>query len=131
MVQPSGIQSASVTGITGPSVLPRAEGAALLVASLVLYSRAGGSWLIFVLLLLAPDLSALGYLAGPRVGSILYTLVHTEVLPVALALFGWFSGNPLLLQLTLIWLAHIGMVRMLGFGLKYATAFKDTRLGRV
>lgn len=131
MVQPTSIQSAGVAGITGPSVLLRAEGAALLVAALVLYSRAGGSWLIFVLLLLAPDLSALGYLAGPRAGAMLYNLVHTEVLPVALALFGWLSGNPLLLQLTLIWLAHIGMDRMLGFGLKYATAFKDMHLGRV
>ncbi len=61
----------------------------------------------------------------------LYNLVHTEVLPVALALFGWLSDSPLLLQLALIWLVHIGMDRMLGFGLKYATAFKDTHLGRV
>jgi hypothetical protein len=33
--------------------------------------------------------------------------------------------------MALIWLAHIGMDRMLGYGLKYSGGFKDTHLGRL
>jgi hypothetical protein len=34
-------------------------------------------------------------------------------------------------QLGLIWFAHIGVVRAIGYGLKYPTGFKDTHLQRV
>ena len=117
--------------LSGPAALLHVEGLALAIAAILLYARADGSWLLFVLLVLAPDLSALGYLAGPRIGSITYNTAHTEALPAALALVGLFSGNHVALWLALIWLCHIGADRCLGFGLKYATAFKDTHLSRV
>ena len=60
-----------------------------------------------------------------------YNLVHAYVLPLALLGYGLWSPSTLALSLPLIWLAHIGMDRMVGYGLKYATAFKDTHLGRV
>lgn len=89
------------------------------VAALVLYFQAGGSWWLLLVLSLAPDLSALGYLAGPRVGSLTYNLAHTYVGPVALAVIGavgdWTLGH----QLALIWLAHIGIDRALGYTLKH------------
>jgi hypothetical protein len=37
----------------------------------------------------------------------------------------------LAVQVAPIWLAHIGGDRLLGYGLKYLTAFKDTPLDRV
>ena len=115
-----------------PRLLLHLEGAALLVASIVLYfGYAGGHWLLFVALLLAPDLAMLGYLAGPRLDAAAYNLVHAIVLPAALALAGLALGQPLPLQLGLIWLAHIGMDRAVGYGLKYPTAFKDTHMQRV
>jgi len=114
-----------------PKILLRIEGGVALVAALILYAYAGGSWLIFALLILAPDLSALGYLASARVGSYSYNIVHTYLLPAGLAFYGFLGSNPLALQLALIWVAHIGADRLLGFGLKYPTAFKDTHLDRV
>jgi hypothetical protein len=120
-----------MASMTSPGVLLRVEGFALLVASVVLYWQAGGEWWLFLLLLLAPDLSALGYVAGPGVGAVTYNTVHTALLPVALALVGFLAGSALAVQLALIWLAHIGMDRMVGYGLKYPTAFKGSHLQRV
>jgi hypothetical protein len=117
--------------IARPRVLLRLEGAAVLALAVAGYRASGGSWWLFALLLLAPDLAALGYLAGSRAGAATYNLVHTYVLPLALLGYGLWGTSPLALSLALIWLAHIGMDRAVGYGLKYATAFKDTHLGRV
>ena len=117
--------------ITAPAILLRAEGAILLITSVLLYYQVGGSWLLFALLLFAPDLSMLGYLAGKPAGAAIYNLAHIYAGPAALALYGILGGNTLALSLALIWLAHIGMDRLLGYGLKYTTDFKDTHLGRV
>jgi hypothetical protein len=120
-----------VISLSRPALLLRLEGAALFLVSLLLYSHIGESWWLFILLLLAPDVSMLGYAANKRIGAALYNLFHTSTLPAALALFAFLSGQNLLLALALIWLAHIGLDRLLGYGLKYETGFKDTHLGRV
>jgi hypothetical protein len=114
-----------------PSVLLRLEGLAVLVAALTLYFDGGYGWVLLVVLALAPDLSMLGYLAGPRVGAVTYDAVHTTLAPVALGAVGVVAGADLAVQLALIWFAHIGADRLLGYGLKYPTAFKDTHLQRV
>jgi hypothetical protein len=109
----------------------RIEGLAELAAAVFLYGRYGESWLLFVVLLLAPDVSALGYVFGPRVGAYAYDVVHLELWPIAMGTFGVADGHPLLYAIALIWLAHIGMDRALGFGFKYPSAFKDTHLGTI
>jgi Domain of unknown function (DUF4260) len=114
-----------------PKTLLHLEGGTLLAASLILYAYTGGNWLIFALLILAPDLSALGYLAGNRAGAYTYNLFHTYLLPAILGIYGLLGSNPLALQIALIWFAHIGGDRLLGYGLKYPSAFKDTHLNRV
>ncbi len=105
----------------------RAEGAAVFVAATVLYFQAGGIWWLLLLLFLAPDLSALGYLAGPRVGSLTYNLMHTYVGPVALAAIAVVGGWALGIQLALIWLAHIGIDRAFGYTMKSAGDFISWR----
>jgi hypothetical protein len=112
-------------------VLLRAEGAALFISAVVLYFHAGYPWWLLLVLALAPDLSMLGYLAGPRVGSLAYDSVHTTLLPIALGVAGVLAESDVATQLALIWLAHIGADRALGYGLKYPTHFKDTHLQRV
>jgi hypothetical protein len=87
-----------------------------------------GGWLEFVLLFLVPDVSMIGYVASPRVGSEIYNAVHTYVGPLALGGYSVWSDHSQALLLSLIWAAHIGLDRMLGFGLKYPTRFKDTHL---
>jgi hypothetical protein len=51
--------------------------------------------------------------------------------PVALMTAGFAFGSPLVLSIAMIWLAHIGIDRALGYGLKYATGFGFTHLGRI
>lgn len=114
-----------------PRLLLRLEGGAVLAGSLALYFHEGFGWLPLVVLALAPDLAAVGYAAGARVGAAAYDLVHTEVLPIALAVAGVLGGAEIALQLALIWLAHIGIDRLIGYGLKYPSGFKDTHLQRV
>lgn len=114
----------------GVRLLLRLEGLAAFAVSLALYAHAGFSWLIFALFLLAPDLSMLGYLAGPRVGARLYNLVHSYVLALLFTLVGFLAAQPALTAAGLILIAHIGLDRALGYGLKYSTAFGDTHLGR-
>ena len=114
-----------------PHLLLRLEGLAVAAAAVVLYFHEDFSWILFVALILAPDLSAVGYAFGPRVGAIAYDAAHTELFAVALGTVGVVAGSPAATKVALIWLAHIGADRLLGYGLKYPTAFKDTHLSRV
>jgi hypothetical protein len=117
--------------LTQPRWLLHAEGAALLAGSVTAFAVLGSNWWLFALLLLAPDLSALGYLITGRVGAASYNSVHIEVWPAMLLTLGYFTQHPLLAALALIWFAHLGMDRLVGFGLKYPTKFQDTHLQRV
>ena len=83
------------------------------------------------LTILVPDLSAVGYLGGTRLGAHLYNVAHCTLLPAALAGLGWWQGRPLVLALGLVWLAHIGADRLLGYGLKYGDNFQHTHLGQL
>jgi len=112
-----------------PKVLLAMEGAALLAVALFAYERQAGPWPLFAALFFAPDLAAAFYLAGPRIGAVAYNIAHVTFVPLALGVFGFAFGKPLLTQIALIQLAHIGFDRALGFGLKYPTAFADTHLG--
>jgi len=114
-----------------PVVLLHAEGAVALTVSFAAYHQLGGSWLLFLLLFLWPDLFMLGYLANARLGAALYNLVHTYAGPLLLGAAAAFEHWHTTLLFTLIWTAHIGLDRMLGYGLKYATFFKDTHLQRL
>ena len=114
-----------------PSRLLRLEGLAVAVGALVLYFDANYGWLVLVVLILAPDLSMVGYVGGPAVGAVIYDVVHTYALPVGLGVIGVVGDSSTATQIALIWLAHIGVDRLLGYGLKYPTGFKDTHLQRV
>jgi hypothetical protein len=107
----------------------RLEGLAAFVLAVVLYARGVYSWMLFALLILAPDLSLLGYLAGPRVGAAVYNVMHSFIGPLLLAGALLIAGYPV--AVPLVWAAHIGMDRVLGYGLKEPTAFTDTHLGRI
>ena len=111
------------------NLLLRLEGLCYAIAALLIYWQQGFSWWLFAALILVPDLSMLGYLAGLRIGAICYNIVHATPLPWALLIFAYVTNNTLALTIALIWFAHIGIDRALGYGLKYATGFKDTHLG--
>jgi len=114
-----------------PRFLLRLEGLAVLVGALVVYGDADFGWILLFVLVLAPDLSMVGYVRGPRIGALCYDAAHTELLPIALGAAGVVGNAETATKIALIWLAHIGGDRLLGYGLKYPTEFKDTHLQRV
>ncbi|TJV45391.1 MAG: DUF4260 family protein [Mesorhizobium sp.] len=109
----------------------RLEWAVVAVAAIVFYALSGISWWLFAVLILAPDLSMLGYLGGPRLGAIAYNALHMLIAPVLLLLAGHLLGNAAAIAVALIWIAHIAIDRALGYGLKLSTGFQDTHLGRI
>jgi hypothetical protein len=111
-----------------PRAWLRMEGAALLAGSVLAYRVVGERWWWVPVGLLAPDLAIGGYVAGNRVGAHVYNLVHTTPLPLALAGVAWWQKSAPAAAVSLIWLAHIGMDRGLGFGLKYSDRFAHTHL---
>ena len=117
--------------LADPLALQRLEGGVLLALSLLLYWKAGTSWLLYALLILAPDLFILGYLRGPRAGAAIYNIGHTWLLPGILAAAGIFGSSASITSLAIIWFGHIGGDRLLGYGLKLPTGFQDTHLGRI
>lgn len=119
----------AVTG--GVNILLRLEGLTLFLGMILLYAVWGGSWLLFAVLFLVPDLSFLAYLADAKTGAVVYNAAHSYLAPVALMTSGFAIGDPLTLSIAMIWLAHIGIDRALGYGLKYAEGFGYTHLGRI
>lgn len=113
-----------------PKPVLRLEGLALFGAATVAYFLLGAPLWLFVVLVLAPDLSMLGYLGGPKAGSRLYNLFHTYVMPITVGAIGFVVGAPSLVWIALIWTAHIGIDRAIGYGLKHPSGFKDTHLSR-
>ncbi|BEV14464.1 DUF4260 domain-containing protein [Herbaspirillum sp. DW155] len=109
----------------------RAEGALLLVVAVLAYARWGEGWSWFCATFLLPDLALLGYLAGPRAGALAYNASHSTLGPLGCLLLAGAGGPPVLLPLALIWLAHIGFDRSLGYGLKRSEGFGATHLGRI
>jgi len=111
--------------------LLRLEGLTFLIAACLAYAGTGAGWGWFAMLFLVPDIALLGYLAGPSLGAALYNAAHSYAAALIFGMIAhaadWRHG----LAGSLIWIAHIGFDRALGFGLKYASGFKNTHLGRI
>jgi len=142
--------SPAVSG--APRILLRLEGLTIFLGCLCAFwfgpfSRLLGlDWPWVVLIFFAPDLSISAYLAGSRAGAIVYNLAHTLALPALILTAGVIAisislkgGQPSALfhamevatSIAVLWTAHIGFDRALGYGLKYASSFSDTHLGRI
>jgi hypothetical protein len=111
--------------------LLRLEAAAALALAVAFYFAQGGNPWLLVPLLLAVDVSMVGYLANPRVGAVTYNALHNWLPGLVLLGLGWWLANTALLIAGAILVAHVGMDRLLGYGLKYPTSFADTHLGRI
>src|ERR671923_2580227 len=109
----------------------RAEHLAIFVAGVVGYVAMGGEALWLIPALLAPDLSIVGYLVGPRVGAVTYNAAHNLVVSLGLLAIGWFAAIAFVALAGAALTAHVGMDRTLGYGLKLPSGFQDTHLGRI
>lgn len=123
--------AAALTRGTSIHILLRLEGLAVATLAAVYYAHVGGSWWLFAALFLAPDLSMLGYLAGADFGARVYNAIHSYITPATLAVSALLLRSEALLPYALIWIAHIGVDRMMGYGLKYPTGFGWTHLGKL
>jgi hypothetical protein len=109
----------------------RIEGLAALVAGAIIFARLGGDWLWFVPAMLAVDISAIGYVRGPRAGAIVYNAAHNWATALVVLGSGLVADLPVLAMVGGVLVAHVGMDRAAGYGLKLRTSFGDTHLGRI
>lgn len=109
----------------------RVEALALFAASLYFYWDLHFSFVWFVALFLVFDVFMLGYALNKKLGAVVYNLGHSVLLPCLLLIIGAVTDNRTAIGLSLIWFAHIGMDRALGYGLKLASGFKHTHLGDI
>jgi len=109
----------------------RLEGLCVLIVASLFYPQLGFSWGTFALFFLTPDLSFFGYLAGSRVGAITYNAAHSYIGAIACLIAGSLLSVPALSCAGIIWCAHIGFDRVLGYGLKYSAGFSFTHLGLI
>ena len=116
--------------LSAPTLL-RLEGLLEFAAAIALYAHLGGNGWLFAALLLTPDIAMLGYLGNPRVGAVCYNLAHTTTLPLTIAVIAFSTGATTFVLLALIWIAHIGMDRSLGYGFKSPERFRSTHLGNL
>lgn len=116
--------------VTGkPKAFLRLDGLVLFAGALILFNSTQQNWWWVPVLLFAPDIFMVGYLRSTKLGALLYNVGHSYLLPALLAIYAWQSERPLSLAIGLIWFAHIGMDRCIGYGLKYDDDFKHTHLG--
>lgn len=122
----------SRTTISQPRIFGHINGLAIFIGAIVAYGVYSGDWLAFIVLLLAPDFSMLGYMANSTIGAWMYNIVHSYALAIVVIIAGYALGIGLLISLGLILLAHIGMDQTFGYGYKYADAeFSDTHMKRI
>lgn len=131
MAAPTGGRTRQSSGTVhgAPRLWLRLEGATVFAGTAIAYPQTGRSWWLVAIVLLLPDLSMIGYLGGTRLGALMYNAAHATPAPAALLGVGWWQHQPLLTALALIWLAHIGLDRLMGYGLKYSNDFQHTHLG--
>jgi hypothetical protein len=114
-----------------PVPLQRLEGLVLLAAGVVGFAESGWSWWWLAGLLLVPDISMVGYLLRPSTGALTYNAGHTLLGPALLLAWSWSGAPSFVLAFGATWLAHIGMDRAFGYGLKFADSFNHTHLGEI
>ncbi|WP_193163921.1 DUF4260 domain-containing protein [Microbulbifer hainanensis] len=109
----------------------RVEGLAILLLSTCMYHFQNYGWETFFIYFLVPDISFLGYLISDRIGAIAYNCAHSLIGPSLFLSLSLFVDNSISQLIGLIWVAHIGFDRALGYGLKYSKGFGYTHLGKI
>ncbi len=123
------VMSQSVSG--GVKIILRLEGVCALLVACLAYHHLDYSWGRFFIFFLLPDISFAGYFAGRTFGAIAYNTAHSYILPLALGILFYHLNISSAAPYLLIWIAHIGFDRALGYGLKYTSGFGDTHLGKI
>lgn len=107
------------------------EELAQFLLGIVLFSLLDYAWWWFPVLILTPDIGAIGYLINTKVGAFTYNLFHNKAIAIAMGLWGFYFENPILILIGVILFSHASLDRVFGYGLKYADSFKNTHLGKI
>ena len=117
--------------LTLPNIFLRIEGFVLFIIASIMFFNQNGSWILYIALLFLPDIGMTGYIMNTKLGAITYNLFHTTSIPLILLIIFFVTQQYSLLIFGFVWLAHIGMDRVAGFGLKYTDNFKHTHIQEV
>lgn len=112
-------------------IILRLEGLTILALSMIAFAHYSADWYMFIVLFLIPDLALIGYLKGNKTGAILYNVTHSLIIPILWITLCLLTKNKTNIAIGFIWAAHVGFDRALSFGLKYASGFKYTHLGKI
>ncbi|MBP4139529.1 DUF4260 domain-containing protein [Flavobacterium geliluteum] len=107
------------------------ESLGLFILGIYLFSLLNYDWWWFLILILGPDISILGYVFGNKTGACSYNLFHHQGIAILLYLLGIFFANLSLQLLGIIMFSHSAMDRFFGYGLKLRKGFKFTHLGEI
>ena len=103
----------------------------MLLLSIFLFGQLSFAWWWFLVLILAPDISMLGYVAGNKVGAVCYNLFHHKAVAITVYVAGFYLHNEVLQLIGVILFGHSSMDRLFGYGLKTFAGFKFTHLGEI
>lgn len=96
-----------------------------------IFNQMNYDWWWFLVLILVPDFSMIGYAFGNNIGAITYNVFHHKGVAVLVYLLGTYLHKNEIQLAGIILFSHSSMDRMLGYGLKYETGFKYTNLGEI
>jgi hypothetical protein len=105
------------------------EEGCMFLFSIFLFNELNYDWWYYLVFLLAPDMSMLGYLVNSKVGAICYNLFHHKGVALVIYMIGFFLGNETLLFIGIVLFGHASFDRIWGYGLKYYDSFNRTHLG--
>ena len=111
--------------------LLKTEELAMFLLSIFLFNGLDFEWWWYLVLILAPDISMLGYIFSSKTGAMTYNLFHSKGLAILLYFFGIYSNNEWLQLFGIILFGHASMDRIFGYGLKYSDSFNHTHLGMI
>ena len=103
----------------------------LFLFGIYLFSQLHYAWWWFLVLILVPDFSMIGYGFGNKVGAFLYNLFHHRGFAILVYVVGLYLLDSFTQLAGIILFTHCSMDRMMGYGLKYERGFKFTHLGEI
>lgn len=107
------------------------EEAALFILGIFLFNRLNYEWWWFLVLILAPDLSMIGYIFGNKIGAFAYNLFHHKGIALLIYAIGYYLSIESIQLTGIVLFSHSAMDRVFGYGLKYEKGFKYIHLGEI
>lgn len=103
----------------------------LFIFGIYLFSLLNYQWWWFLVLILTPDFSMIGYAFNAKSGAFLYNIFHHKGIAVLIYIIGSYLKIEMLQLIGVILFSHAAMDRIFGYGLKYEKGFKYTHLGEI